>query len=285
MLPGVFPARLCFIAALALLGGDVAAGAADKSAFNLFNPVPEAAMRELEPDRPSKTENPFTVDAGHFQLEMDFANYALDDSRGVHTSTWNLAPIDIKAGVLKNADVEFIFDSYLNVRSMPRRGPTAVQSGVGDFTTRLKVNLWGDDGGGTSFALLPFVKFPTNTDHLGNDAVEGGVLLPLDAKLPAGFDASFETGAEFLRDAEGAGYHADFIDSVSLDRRIAGKLSGYAEFFSDVSTEARSGLMLTVDGGLEYLVDKNIQLDCGCNFGVTRAAEAFNPFAGLTVRF
>jgi hypothetical protein len=31
-------------------------------------------MRELSADRPDKTDCPFTVDAGHFQVEMDFAN-------------------------------------------------------------------------------------------------------------------------------------------------------------------------------------------------------------------
>jgi hypothetical protein len=40
-----------------------------------------------------------------------------------------------------------------------------------------------------------------------------------------------------------------------------------------------------VDTGLEFMLTENIQLDCGCNFGVTRAADDFNPFAGITVRF
>src|SRR6266581_8182675 len=46
----------------------------DKSGYNLFNPTPRGFMRELGADRPDKTDCPFTVDAGHFQVEMDFAN-------------------------------------------------------------------------------------------------------------------------------------------------------------------------------------------------------------------
>jgi hypothetical protein len=57
------------------------------------------------------------------------------------------------------------------------------------------------------------------------------------------------------------------------------------EFFSSLGTERHSTWLGTVDVGLEYLVTKNVQLDCGCNFGVTRAADDFNPFAGITVRF
>src|SRR5208282_2636340 len=74
----------------------------DKSGYNLFNPVPENLMRELTPDRPDKTESPYTVDAGHFQLEMDFANYTYNDSGGTTTRAWNVAPFNIKAGLLNN---------------------------------------------------------------------------------------------------------------------------------------------------------------------------------------
>src|ERR1039458_221434 len=68
----------------------------DKSGYNLLNPTPDEAMRELTPDRPDKTESPYTVDAGHFQLEMDFANYTRDDAEGVRTAAWNVAPFNLK---------------------------------------------------------------------------------------------------------------------------------------------------------------------------------------------
>lgn len=258
----------------------------DKSSYDFFNPTPAASLRELTPDRPDKTESPYTVDAGHFQLEMDFANYAYDRSGGIITKAWNVAPVNIKVGLLNNVDLQFVFDDYLNVRTDDRvAGTSATQSGIGDFTTRLKINLWGDDGGQTAFALLPFVKFPTSTGGLGNNAVEGGVIFPLAVKLPADFDLGLETAASCLRDSRDNNFHADFINSITLDHAIIGKLSGYLEFFSDISTEHHAGWIGTIDTGLEFLVTENVQLDCGCNFGVTRAADAFNPFAGITIRF
>jgi hypothetical protein len=258
----------------------------DKSGYNLFNPVPDAGLRELSPDRPDKTESPYTVDAGHFQLEMDFANYTCHNSDDTTAKAWNVAPFNVKAGLFNNVDVQFVFDDYEHIRTGDRSAETSTtQSGIGDFTTRLKINLWGDDGGKTAFALLPFVKFPTSTDGLGNNAVEGGVIFPLAVKLPADFDLGLETAVSCLRDNRDNNFHADFINSITLDHGIIGKLSGYLEFFSDISTESHAGWIGTVDTGLEFLVTKNVQLDCGCNFGVTRAAENFNPFAGITVRF
>ena len=51
--------------ALAGEAGD-AAVSPDKNQYNLFNPTPDELMRELNADRPDKTDCPFTVDAGHF---------------------------------------------------------------------------------------------------------------------------------------------------------------------------------------------------------------------------
>ena len=258
----------------------------DKSGYNLFNPTPDKYMREISPDRPDKTDSPYTVDAGHFQLEMDFANYTEDNANGVRTETWNVAPVNLKVGVLNNVDVQFILDDYLHARTVdPVAGTATTQSGFGDFTTRVKINLWGNDGGPTAFGVMPFVKFPTNTDHLGNNAVEGGVIFPLEVKLPGDWDMGLETAASFLRNDANGNYHTEFDNMVTFDHNIIGKLSGYCEFFSSVSTERGASWVGTIDVGLEYLVTKNVQLDCGCNVGVTHAADDVNPFAGITVRY
>lgn len=261
--------------------------ARDKSGSTLFQPTPRECMRELSTDRPDKTESPYTVDAGHLQLEMDFANFTASDIGGVRTRAWNVAPVNLKVGLLNQVDLQFIFDGYLRVRTHDNkaRPKTGTQSGLGDVTTRLKINLWGDDRGATAFALLPFIKFPTSTNGLGNNAVEGGALFPLAVKLPAEFDLGTEAGIGILRDGAGDGRHGEFIQSITVGHAIAGKWSGYAEFFSSLSTERHAGWVATVDAGVAYLVTENIQLDAGCNFGVTQAADAFNPFTGISIRF
>jgi len=258
----------------------------DKSSYTIFNPVPHDLMRELSPDRPDKTESPYTVDAGHFQLEMDFANVTLEESNGVRTRAWNVAPFNVKIGLFNNVDLHFVFDDYLLVRTHDRlTRTTTTQSGAGDFTSRLKINLWGDDGGSTALGFLPFVKFPTNTDQLGNNSVEGGVLFPFAAKLPAGFDLGMETGVRCQRNEVGRSYHEELLNSVTFGHALIGKLDGYLEFFSSVSTECESEWIGTVDFGLTYPIAENVQLDCGCNAGVTRSADDLNAFTGITVRF
>ena len=53
-----------------------------KSAYRLFHPTPTADQREMSTDRPDQTESAYTVDAGHFQLEMDLVTATFDRSYG-----------------------------------------------------------------------------------------------------------------------------------------------------------------------------------------------------------
>jgi hypothetical protein len=257
----------------------------DKSGYNLFHPTPESLMRDLSPDRPDATESPYTVDAGHYQLEMDFANFTYDKNNGATAKAWDVGDFNFKIGLLNNVDLQLVYDNYLNVNTKDSSGHSTTQSGFGDFTTRLKINIWGNDSGKTAFALLPFIKFPTSTAHLGNNAVEGGVIFPFAVSLPYDFDLSMETSVGVFKDEDDNNYHEETILSASIDHKIVGNLSAFLEFANNFSTEQHSGWVGTVDTGLEYLVTKNIQLDLDCYFGVTHAAPDFNPFMGITWRF
>jgi hypothetical protein len=156
--------------------------------------------------------------------------------------------------------------------------------GFGDVTLRLKTNLWGNDGGTSAFAVMPFVKLPANQDDLGNDAVEGGLIFPLALELPYGFDLGAMAEFDFNEDDDGDGYLPEFVETLTLGHDIAGALAGYVELFSLASSERDSHWQATADFGLTYAVTEDVQLDCGMNVGVTRAAEDVNPFLGLSVR-
>lgn len=263
----------------------------DKTVYNLFNPTPKELMREMSTDRPDKTESPYTVDAGHFQVEMDFFNYTherydTDLESDTRSDTWNVAPINLKMGLLNNVDLQVVFDNFIYQSTDDlTAGEKDHTSGMGDITTRLKVNLWGNDGGITALALMPFVKAPANSAHLGNNSVEGGLIVPLSVELPAGWGMGLMTEVDFLKSDVDTGYETEFVNSITFSHDIVGNLAGYLEFFSSVSTQQESDWVGTVDVGLTYALTNDVQLDCGCNFGVTRSADDFNPFTGISVRF
>ena len=55
------------------------------------------------------------------------------------------------------------------------------------------------------------------------------------------------------------------------------------EFSTDRPDQTESPF--TVDAGLEFAVTESVQLDVGCNVGVSHGADDVNPFVGLSVRF
>jgi hypothetical protein len=247
-------------------------------------------MREMSTDRPDKTESAYTVDAGHFQFEMDLVSYSHDrDTSGggdTRTDAYAIAPVNLKVGLLNNVDLQVVVDTYSRVRAQDRvAGTTVKMSGFGDITTRLKVNFWGNDGGSTALAMMPFAKFPSNQDGLGNNAVEGGIIFPLAIELLHGWGMGVMTEFDLLRNETDRGYHAAFVNTITFSHDIYGKLGGYVEFFSEVSAERGSRWAGTVDLGLTYGLTENIQLDAGVNIGVTESADDVNPFVGLSCRF
>jgi hypothetical protein len=81
------------------------------------------------------------------------------------------------------------------------------------------------------------------------------------------------------------GYETEFVNSITFSHDIAGKLGGYLEFFSVVSSAGNVDWLGQFDVGFTYAVNENLQFDTGCNFGVTQSAPDFNPFIGLSFRF
>jgi len=231
----------------------------DKSGYTLFNPTPPAFMRELSADRPDKTDCPFTVDAGHFQLELDYANLTYNQpnaQRGnVQSTSWQAAPMNLKAGLLNNLDFQLVFTPYESEKVEDRTaGTTERASGFDGITPRFKLNLVGNDGGFFALALIPFVKLPLNSGSVGNTSVEGGLGIPFAFDIP-GWDVGFQTGFHFNRNETDSGHHTEFDNSVSIGHSLVGKLGIAAEFFGRVSTEREVGWVGTVDTWLTYQVN------------------------------
>jgi hypothetical protein len=241
-------------------------------------------MRELSTDRPDQTESPYTVDAGHWQIEFDFATYTYDHEAGVRTNTLNIAPVNVKLGLTNTTDLQVIYDSYTRER-IRAAGVTTTTRDWGDLTVRLKHNLWGNDGGDTALAVMPFVKIPLKTGDTGNDLVEGGVIIPLAVNLPAGWGLGLMTEIDWLADATGNDRHFEWVNTITFSHDITRRLGGYVEFVSVHSEESGTGWAAQVAAGFTYAISTDIQLDGGCNVGVTRAAPDVQPFIGLTLRY
>ena len=258
----------------------------DKIRFTLLNPTPAHLMRDLSTDRPDQTESAYTVDAGHFQLEMDLASYTYDRDGAIRTKVWSVAPLNLKLGLFHNVDLQLLLDTHVRARA-EHRGLRLTEklSGFGDIATRVKVNLWGNDGGKTALAVMPFVKWPLSTSDLRNGKTEGGLIVPLAVELPGGWGMGLMTELDFVRNAANTGYDREWVNSITFGRDLTEKVGGYIEFFTVAGSAPGFKWQGQLDIGFTYAVGPNIQLDFGCNFGVTKSAPDYQPFIGFSRRY
>jgi len=263
---------------------------ADKSIYTLWNPTPQLLMREMSTDRPDRTESPFTVDAGHVQIELDLLSYThavLDSGPGsTRVDAFAFVPFNLKAGLCNSADLQILVPTYNTIQlHSSGSSQTDEASGFGDLVTRLKMNLWGNDGGATAFAMMPFLRLPTNTGGVGLDDVAGGIILPLGVELPLGWTMGTMLELDFYN-LERRGFQTAVINSITFSHSIVGDLSGYVEFFSNLETGSGAApWRATADCGLTYRITPNLQLDTGVNIGLTSASETANTFLGVSMRF
>ena len=281
-------ARLSCAAVVMILfprGAQAENSAADKSQYTIFNPTPVDLRRAYNTDRPSKTDSPFTIDAGVFQIESDVANWTLDYEKGVRSRTWIIGNTNVKLGLSNWMDLQIFPQFYVNRHTSGKRfGPALEQDGFGDTTVRLKINLLGNDGGKLAIGFVSSLKIPTNTDHTGNHVWEPGFGLPVNYSLPWGFTFFGQTRIDILDETASSNMRLQWQNPIGLSRAILGNLSGYAEFYNAVSTGHDHSWVGTADVGLIYQVSRDFSIDVNSFFGLTPSADDLNVFVGFARR-
>jgi len=265
--------------------------ALDKSVYTLFDPTPDSALRPLETDRPPKADTPYTVDAGHFQYETDVFNYAYTNYSGV--KTYNYLTLDPvwKLGLTNFADFEVQFTGYQQiVQNNSFSGATVTRgSGFGDVYFKLKVNLIGNDKGDVTFAVIPYVKAPSDTPVISDRVVEGGMIAPLRLALNADYSIVVMSEFDALKKADSLSRYVSFANLINISGPIPGlnikDLTATLEFYAEAGTDPHTPTIYTFDTALAYLITPTVQVDTGIDFGLNKAAPKIQPFVGLSQRF
>ncbi len=234
----------------------------------------EKPLRELSTDRPDTTESAHTVDAGHFQAELDVVRY----TRAEHQSEYSYLSSNLKLGLASFWDVQLVVDSLVGVPT-----PRGHDFGFGDLTLRTKLNLTGNDEGPFAFAVMPWLKFPTSGPR-GNRAVDGGLILAFGVDAPLDFSLTWMVEGDIVKNELGSGRHAELITSASLGHDLVGDLAAFVELAGTYSREPGAEYAAVIDGGPVFLATPWLQLDAGVGFGITDAAEDFTSFAGVSFK-
>jgi len=229
-------------------------------------------QRELSADRPDTTESPITVEAGAFQIESSLWAFGKDGS----DETWTLGEVNLKAGLTACADLQLVLRPWIHEQT---DGETS--EGFGDVEVRLKYNLWGNDGGKTAAALMPYVSIPSQT-AVSTGEWEGGLIVPFAVELTETLGFGFQVEAARAWDDDGGEYDWDLLHSAVLGISLTEKLGMFIEYVGvtgDGPYEASGNL------GVTWASTENLQWDIAVGVGLNDAAEDFSIAQGITLRF
>lgn len=269
---------------------DPATPAVDRSGYTLFDPVPDALMRQLETDRPGKSFSPFTVDAGHLQVESDAWLYSWDhwSADGSTARSTTILDPNLKVGLNDWLELDAILPLYNAevTRSRVGEGRSSGQ-GIGDLSLGGKVNFFGNDGDGSHGAgLVLYAEMPSGAGGIRQQLAQYTVVLPVVLPLPRQFSITLEPGAGLLDNATKRGLHGDYQFIVNLNRQIPGTtVNAAVELALDAEGDHNIGDQNTIDGSLQWVIGHNLQLDGGVYVGINRSAPDWAPYVGFAVRF
>jgi hypothetical protein len=246
-----------------------------------------AAAPQLQPicaDRPTKANGPCTVDVGHFQVEADIVNATFMRAGGVSTDDWLIFNPTLKFGLTANLDIEASIAPVDIQRVRGGQGAASTQTGIGDLYLRAKYEFVNKPS--FQAALMPYVKAPTASRGLGNGAVEGGLLLPVNVKLTSALSLALQPEVDSFANGAGDGHHLATSQDVNLGLSLPHNVTVFAELWGQWDFDpAGTVRQYSADIAAALGLGRDTQLDAGVNFGLNRATPALNPYIGIAHRF
>ncbi|MBF9223655.1 transporter [Hymenobacter ruricola] len=257
----------------------------DSAHFSWRKPVPRNRLRELQPDRPGITESPFTVDAGHAQVEMDLLRLRNGGTGNEQRERdLKMAYTMLKLGLGRRTDVQLEVPLYAIAKQRATDADDWEErhAGFGDLTLRVKHNFIGDDQQGKfAMSVIGYVRLPSG-GTVGDGAAEYGAVLPLDVELSdkANLEAQLETDLNYDRDQDQR--YVRFIPSTALEYDFTEKLGLVTEAVAMWNTEQRRW-QSSVNVAPIFKVTPNLQLDLGTHLALNRLSD-HEYFVGFTFR-
>jgi hypothetical protein len=266
----VMRGRIRTIAAMLLAASSTAALAADE--------------QPICADRPGKANPTCTVPAGMIQIETGLVDWVHDSSGGITTDSTAFGATAFKYGLSSRWNVEIDVAPYNSLR-IAGGGARQFSSSFGDLVLRSKYRFTSGDG--IQVAMNPAVKIPTAAAPIGNRKWEAGIAFPIDYSIPhSAFSVTLGPELDWLADGDGNGHHAAMAQVIGVGWQVSSKVNLSAELWGQWNWDpAGTTRQSTADAAIAYLVNNNVQLDAGANFGLNRDTPDVEVYTGVSVRF
>jgi hypothetical protein len=166
----------------------------------------------------------------------------------------------VSAGLTNSVDMEVGAQLFLR-NTFSTNGSDHTDSGIGDVDLRTKWTFWRDPSTGQAAAIVPYVMLPTNSSAVGNNSVEGGLILPWSMDIAAGAKAAAMVEWDEFRNVANTRYDSRWYGSAYLKWDLGSTLGAYAEATLSDSTAGSSTFAGTVGGGATLSISKSFVWD------------------------
>lgn len=235
-------------------------------------------------DRPTKGTAACTVPKGMIQVESDAIFWSRATTGGERSDVLLYTNPTVKFGLTDSSDIQFNLAPQVEVRSRIAR-QTVTQRGVGDLTVRFKQRLT-DPSDRIQIAVVPFVKVPTAERGIGNGEWEGGLVTSVQAPVGAATLTMVPQFALLADSLNPDDRHIEFQGLVNLAYPLGSRTTMAVELWTAQNWDPSGTVrQYSADAAVSHLLNNNLQIDIGGNFGLNQATPDLQLYAGISARF
>jgi hypothetical protein len=213
--------------------------------------------------RAQVTESPQTIEPGGVLLRVDALALGIDPDTTAPNQYKAVAvgTTLVSAGLTDSVDLEVGAQLFLQNTYASGTHKDETHSGVGDVILRPKWTFWKDPSSGEEAAVIPYVMLPTNSSAVGNNSVEGGVIVPWSMDVAPGTKAVAMAEWDEFRNISNTRYDTRWYGSAYLKWELGKTLGAYAEATLSDSTAGSRTFAGTVGAGATLSVSKDFEWD------------------------
>ena len=219
-------------------------------------------------DRPDQTESSSTIPVNSLQLETGFVWENIEQGK---EKVFAGPSVLLRYSINRTVELR-AFNQYEN--HFINTGNHKIH-GLSDLELGLKLQLVKKDSCQTEVALLSHAVIPTALAQLSNQNLGNITKLCVSHSITSWFGLGYNFGYTYLDKTHGFNYSLAFGFSVS--EKIGAYVEPYGSYLEGGTYESN------FDGGVTYLLKKNIQLDVSYGFGINQNMNYFS--LGLSWNF
>jgi len=235
-------------------------------------------------DRPDFVESSDVVGKGRFQIETSLA-WERDRAGGVKARLAS-TPTLLRIGVGNTWELRFETDGRLRLRA-EEAGVTTRERGWSDLAAGVKWHQRdGDEEAGTpGLAWLLHVDMDSGSGAFRGQGLRPSLRFVAEWELAGGWSAGLMPGLYRDRDEDGRHFVGAMLAGV-VGKSLTDQLRGFVELSGQqLASRRHGGSVVTLDAGLAYLLERNLQLDMAVSHGINKNAPDLSWTVGLSARF